>query len=44
VFHWTALVNYAVDGKIAIVQKNFNSQHQIETLKFGRIQHVIFIA
>jgi len=27
----------------SIVYKNFTLQHQIETLKFGRMQHVKFI-
>jgi len=33
----------AIDSTIAIVHKNFTLQHQIETLKFGRMQHVKFI-
>ena len=33
-----------IDSSVAIVHKNFTLQHHIETLKFGRMQHVKFIA
>jgi len=33
----------AIDNTVAIVHKNFTLQHQIETLKFGRMQQVKFI-
>ena len=34
----------AIDNIVAIVHENFTSQHRIEKLKFGRMQHVKFIA
>jgi len=34
----------AIDSTVATVHKKFTSKHQIETLKFGRMQHVKFIA
>ena len=34
----------AIDTTIGTLHDNFTSQHQIETLKFGRMQHVKFIA
>ena len=33
-----------IDSTVATVHENFTSQHQIETLKFPRMQHVKFIA
>jgi len=34
----------AIDSTVGTVHKNFTSQHQIEALKFGRMQHVKCIA
>jgi len=34
----------AIDSIVATIRENFTSKHQIETLKFGRMQHLKFIA
>jgi len=46
VLHWTALMNYVEQQiiQLPLLIKNFTSQNQFKTLKFGRMQRVKFIA
>jgi len=34
----------AINTTVATIHDNFTSQHQIETIKFGRMEHIQFIA